>query len=80
MCKKTDCGPFEHGIHAQLRIYPGKWDAQSSLGFWDTNGSPNLGQTSRPCDSHKKKNSRIVKFAVPTDHRVKIKESKERDR
>ena len=32
-------------------ICPGKGDAQNSLGLWDTNGSINLGQTTRPCNS-----------------------------
>ena len=30
-------------------------DAQTPLGFWDTNKSPNLGQTTRPRDNQKKK-------------------------
>ena len=37
----------------------------------------------RPCNSQqrKKKNTcRIVEFTVPTDHRVKLKESKKRDK
>ena len=28
-------------VYAQPRIHPGKWDAQISLGFWDTNRTPN---------------------------------------
>ena len=55
------------------------------MGFWDTNGSPNLGQTTRPSDSQqkekkKKKKKRtcwIVDFTVTGDHRVK--ESEKRD-
>ena len=31
------------GCLPQLRIRPGERDAQISLGFWDTNASPNLG-------------------------------------
>ena len=34
----------------------GEWDAQTSPGFWDTNGSPNLGQTTRPYNQEKKEN------------------------
>ena len=34
---------------SQPRISPGKWDAQTHLGFRDTNGSLNLGQTTRSC-------------------------------
>ena len=29
---------------------PEEWDAQTSLIFWVTNKSPNLGQTTRPTD------------------------------
>ena len=48
--------PYEQVVYAQPRIRPGKRDAQSSLGFWDTNESPNLGQTTRPWNNqqHKK--------------------------
>ena len=45
----------EQMVCVQSRIHPGKWDAQNSLGFWDTNGSFNLGQTTRPSDGQKKK-------------------------
>ena len=34
-------------LYAQPRNYPGEWDAQTPLGFWYTDGSPNLGQTTR---------------------------------
>ena len=34
-------------VCAQPRISPGEWDAQIPLRFWDTYGSPNLGQTTR---------------------------------
>ena len=42
---------YEHMLYAQPRICPGKWDAQTPLGFWDTNGSPNLGQMTRPINN-----------------------------
>ena len=68
-------------VYAQIRIHPGKWDAQTSLGFWDTNRSPNLGQTTRPSNKQQKKRTcQIVDFAVPADHRIKLKESKKRDK
>ena len=50
-------------VCAQPKIYPGKWDT-NFLGFWDKNGSPNLGQTSRPNHSQQ------------ADPRLKLKESK----
>ena len=42
-------------VYAQLRIRPIELDAENSLGFWDTNGSSNLGQTTRPLDNRQKK-------------------------
>ena len=37
-------------------------ETQNSLGFWDTNGSLNIGQTNRPSDSQQKKRTyRICK-------------------
>ena len=68
-------------VYAQPRIRPMKWDAQNSLEFWDTNKSSNLRQTTRSSDCQQKKRSyRIVDFAVPADHRVKLKESKKRNK
>ena len=53
-------------VYAQPRNYTTKWDAQNSLGFWDTNGSPDQDQTTKPCDTQQKKRTcRIVDFAVP---------------
>ena len=66
-------------VYAQPRICPRKWEIQNSLGFWDTNESSNLGQTTRLSDSQQKKRTyRIVDFAVPADHRVKLKENEKR--
>ena len=72
-------------VHAQPRIRHGKWDAQTSMGFWNTNGSPNLGQTTRPCNNKKTKKKRertcqIVDFAILADHRAKLKERKKKDK
>ena len=56
-------------------------DTQNSQGFLDTNGSSNLSQTVRPCDSQEKKGTcRIVDFAVPADYRIKMKESGKRNK
>ena len=50
-------------------------------GFWDTNVSSNLGQTNRASDClQKKRTCKIVDFAVLADHRVKLKESKKKDK
>ena len=51
------------------------WDAQSSLGFWNTNRSPNLSRTSIQ-QKQKMRTWRIVNFAVPKDHRVKSNEAR----
>ena len=61
--------------------YPGEWHVETPLVFWDTNRSPNLGQTTRPYDNQQKKRTcRIVVFAVPADHRVKLNESEKKDK
>ena len=52
-------------IYAQPRIHPGELAAQSSLGFWDTNRPPNLGQTTRPSKSHKKKKEKKITEKQP---------------
>ena len=54
---------------------------QNYLGFWDTNGTSNLGQTTWPSESpQKKKTCWIVDFVILADHRVKLKESEKRDK
>ena len=56
-------------------------DAQTPLGFRDTNGSPHLGQTTRFYNNQQKKRTcRIVDFVVPVDHRVKLKECEKKDK
>ena len=42
-------------VHAQLKIRAEESDEQTFLRFLDTNGSSNLGQTTRPRDSQKQK-------------------------
>ena len=46
-------------VHAQPRIYPGEWDAATPLGFWHTNGSPNLGQMTKPNYSQQKQKNLV---------------------
>ena len=72
------------------RIYvtkdqPWEWHTQTPLGFWHPNGSLNLGQTTRPSNNQqkekrKKKTCKIVDFAVPADHKIKLKESEKKDK
>ena len=68
-------------VNVQPRIPSRKGDAQNSLGFWDTNRSPNLGQTTKPSDSQQKKRTcQVVDSGVPADHWVKLKESEKKDK
>ena len=48
-------------VSAQTGTLPSEWDAQSSLGFCDTNGSSNLDQMTRPSDSLQKKKKKKKK-------------------
>ena len=51
------------------------------MGLWHTHGSPNLGQESRPNNNQQKKITfKIVNFAVPADHRIKLKVSEKKDK
>ena len=51
------------------------------MGLWHTNGSPNLGQKTRPYKNHKKKRTwKIIDFSVPADHRIKLGESEKKDK
>ena len=59
----------------QARIRPRKGDAQTPMRFWDTNGSPNLGQTTRPSDSQQKKKKK-ERTCCP----VKLKEGEKKDK
>ena len=42
-------------VYAQVSICPVEWDTQTPLGFRDTNGSLNLGQTTRPYNNQQEK-------------------------
>ena len=42
-------------VYSQPRICPGEWDSQTPMGFLETNGSTDLGQTTRPSDRQQKK-------------------------
>ena len=58
------------------------------MGLLHTNGSPNLGQMSRPYNNQQKKKEKkkrkrickIVDFAVPADHRINLKECEKKDK
>ena len=52
------------------------------MGLWRTHGSPNLGQKTWPYNNQQKKNRicKVVDFAVPADHRIKLKEREKKDK
>ena len=53
------------------------------MGLWHRHGSPNLGQKTRPNNNQQKKKKKIrkiVDFAVPADHRIKLKECEKKDK
>ena len=62
-------------------IFPGEWDALIPLWFFDTNGSPNLGQTNRPYNNQLKKKENLLNcgFCYPGWLQNKI-ERKQKER
>ena len=71
-------------VYAQPSTCPRKWHAQTPVRLWYTNGSPYLGPKSRPYNNQQKKKKKkickIVDFAIPADHRIKLKECEKRDK
>ena len=65
-------------VYAHPRICPGEWDTQTVQGFWDTNRSYNLGQTTIPYNNQQR-NCKIVDFAILVDNKVKLKEREKKD-
>ena len=51
------------------------------MGHWHTDGSPNLGQKTRPNNNQQKRRTcKIVNFVVLADHRIKLKEYEKKDK
>ena len=67
-------------VYGQPRICPGEWDAQTPLGFWDSNGAPNPARRPDLAIINNKKTCRIVNSDIPVDRRVKLKESEKKDK
>ena len=69
-------------VYSQTSTCPRKWHAQTPIGLWYTNGSPNLGPKTRPYNNQRKKQKiyKVVDFAVPADHRIKLKECEKGDK
>ena len=62
-------------VNAQPNICPGEWDSQTPKGLWHTNGSFNLSHT-----TNLKRTDKIVDFAVPVDHKVKLIKNEKKDK
>ena len=70
-------------VYVKPRIRPEEWDAPNSLGFWDTYLiSARLSELVivKKKKKKKKRTSWIADFAVPADHRVKMKENETKDK
>ena len=78
--KEVEIWPQEQMVYAQPWIHSGKWDTETLLGFWNTNGSHNFSQMTRLNNSKKKRTCLIIDFAVSANHRVNLKESKKKDK
>ena len=80
MCKKFE---FHHTnkwyMHNPASVL--EYDTQTPLGFWHTERSPNFRQKTRSINNQQKKRiCKIVDFAVPADHRIKLKEWEKKDK
>ena len=73
---------YDQMVYKQPCICPGKWDTKTLQGFWHKIGSPPLGQMTRPYYNHQQKKwpCKLVDFAVPADHWVKLKDSQKKDK
>ena len=49
--QKIEIWPWYQMVYTQTRINSGEWDAQNSLGFWNTNRSLNHRQKFRSNDN-----------------------------
>ena len=73
-------------VYAQSRICPGEWDAKTSWDFEIQTDDlisarrPDLVIEKKKEKKKKKRNYRIVDSTVLTDHRVKIKDDKKRNK
>ena len=69
-------------VYAQPCTCHRKWHTQTPMGLWHTNGSSNLDQNTRPYinQQQQKKICYIFDFAVPADHRIKLKECEKKDK
>ena len=58
-------------------------DTYTPMGLWHTHGSSNLGKKTRSYNNQQQQKKRIYKvvdFAIPADHRIKLKECEKNDK
>ena len=77
-------------VYAQPSTCPRKWHTQTPMGLWYTNGTPNLGQKTRPYNNQQQKkkkkkekkeeNLQNCRLSVVADQRIKLKECEKGDR
>ena len=63
--QKIEISSYKQMVYTQPNICSGEWDAQTSLGFWDTKGSPNLDQTTTPYNKQKKRKKENLQNCGP---------------
>ena len=79
--KEIQIWPYKQMLYARPHIYLWKWDGQTPQGFWDTNWTPNLGQTNRPYDKRpKKENLQNLGLCSHGWQKNKWKESEKKDK
>ena len=71
--KNNNYKPYEQVIYTQTRIRPEERDGENFLELWNTNGPPNLDQTSRPSDNQQKKENLPNKGLILAERRLKKK-------
>ena len=78
MCKKSE---FDHTNKWYMHNPASVLENNTHKILWDTDGSPNLGQKTRPNNNQQKKRiCKIVDFAVPADHWIELKECEKKDK
>ena len=51
-------------VNAQASSCPGEWHTKTPMGFWHIDGSPYLGQKTRPYNNQKKKKKEFAKLST----------------
>ena len=78
--QEIEIWPYEQMLYAQPRICSGEWDEQTLHRFWDTNGSPNLSQTTRLSNNQQEKEKLLFcGFAALAYQWVKFKGNGKKD-